>query len=780
MKFLHNKSLFKTLLFSQLTILGLSVIITAFILISSTNEIERTTQEFAEISINQISDSLLRIEQDLREVANNIQTRQEYESLTYSTGELTNIKREKIKDLQTELFAQSTYSDYISAIYIWFPNSEMATTTSGFLNDYEGLDQTLLRDINYSLEDIYNCIETSDKNFSIHLSGVQGDTDTAICVYQNYTSNSTLSPIIIFKINLSALTALLETETGDTTFWIKSNYSDNYIYSNANTNFDTINVLSNNLTESSIDNVKYEDNSYAVFSVENQSNFTVYSSIHLNQYLQTKQNFLIITLCAFAIYLIIAVVCAVILTKKNYKPIERINNLVVEKTGQSVLDNDLAMLETGINSLLKISKNYEHTKIQEKKLIKEDVIKSLLTNEFSKEELTKLIIDNNINFATEHFNLIAISLLDYNNIFLDKKNNLFKKEDKNLAYIVINSVATEMFSEIGIVNICTMREIVWILFSSYNSQSLSDKQIQEKIVEVSTRCEKFLIEEIGVATSYYISRPYKNFEPVSTVDTAYNNSLWALEQIQSYSMHDLIISYEDIVKFIKTDEVLTPDVDLVSLHRQFNSSVVAGDFKEALSLYLKLRKECIAFADNSFQSIKMQTIVLAGYLISNMPNQIIHQNSQEINEYTSKIRIANTDEMLVDLMKGWMEYCHSLYVSNDEIISDEVNYAREIALYINDHYSDEDISVSEISRALNLSTSYLSREFKKEYDMSILTYIHKRRIDTVKMILRDETTTIETIAKQVGYSNTLALIRAFKRSENCTPTEYRKSLHHKT
>lgn len=74
-----------------------------------------------------------------------------------------------------------------------------------------------------------------------------------------------------------------------------------------------------------------------------------------------------------------------------------------------------------------------------------------------------------------------------------------------------------------------------------------------------------------------------------------------------------------------------------------------------------------------------------------------------------------------------------------------------------------------------MSPSYMLRVFKKDCSASgVLDYIHQRRVDTAKLLLREGSDTVEHIAEAVGYSNGLALIRAFKRLEGITPTAYRK------
>ena len=93
-----------------------------------------------------------------------------------------------------------------------------------------------------------------------------------------------------------------------------------------------------------------------------------------------------------------------------------------------------------------------------------------------------------------------------------------------------------------------------------------------------------------------------------------------------------------------------------------------------------------------------------------------------------------------------------------------------------EHYTSADLSVALVAGELKVSTSFLSRVFRKKYEMSVLDYIHRQRVNAAKVFIRESGSTLETIAGRVGYMNALALIRAFKRCEGCTPTEYRRTL----
>ena len=96
--------------------------------------------------------------------------------------------------------------------------------------------------------------------------------------------------------------------------------------------------------------------------------------------------------------------------------------------------------------------------------------------------------------------------------------------------------------------------------------------------------------------------------------------------------------------------------------------------------------------------------------------------------------------------------------------------------YIQEHYSDANLSLSYIGDALGFSPSYLSKLFKQESGRSILDYLNMVRIEKAKELLRgDNSLNLDEIAMTVGYSGRITFTRIFKKYEGITPGVYRES-----
>lgn len=94
------------------------------------------------------------------------------------------------------------------------------------------------------------------------------------------------------------------------------------------------------------------------------------------------------------------------------------------------------------------------------------------------------------------------------------------------------------------------------------------------------------------------------------------------------------------------------------------------------------------------------------------------------------------------------------------------------ARYIMDHYK-EPIDVDTICSEIGFSKYYFCKLFKKQQGMTIHQYLTNYRITNAKELLAYSKLSVNTIATQVGFKNSLTFIRAFERIVNMTPSEYR-------
>ena len=96
----------------------------------------------------------------------------------------------------------------------------------------------------------------------------------------------------------------------------------------------------------------------------------------------------------------------------------------------------------------------------------------------------------------------------------------------------------------------------------------------------------------------------------------------------------------------------------------------------------------------------------------------------------------------------------------------------EVCRYIDRQCLQTTFSLGEVSENFHISSSYLSQIFKKELGYSPLDYVQKKRLETAKQLL-DKGASVKEAAVAAGYYDTRPMIRAFRRYEGITPSEYR-------
>lgn len=93
----------------------------------------------------------------------------------------------------------------------------------------------------------------------------------------------------------------------------------------------------------------------------------------------------------------------------------------------------------------------------------------------------------------------------------------------------------------------------------------------------------------------------------------------------------------------------------------------------------------------------------------------------------------------------------------------------------NKPYLDGDLKLHQLAEQLSLSTNQISQVINEQLGLSFSDYINKYRVTEAMQILTDPTTAkikLIHLAMDVGFNNKASFNNAFKRLNQCTPTEF--------
>ena len=94
--------------------------------------------------------------------------------------------------------------------------------------------------------------------------------------------------------------------------------------------------------------------------------------------------------------------------------------------------------------------------------------------------------------------------------------------------------------------------------------------------------------------------------------------------------------------------------------------------------------------------------------------------------------------------------------------------------YIEKHYGEESLSITQIADQLHLSSAYLNVLFRQEMKQTLKQYLSNYRLEKARRMLEQDFDKITEIAEKCGYANSNYFAKVFREAEGMTPLEYRK------
>jgi two-component system response regulator YesN len=110
----------------------------------------------------------------------------------------------------------------------------------------------------------------------------------------------------------------------------------------------------------------------------------------------------------------------------------------------------------------------------------------------------------------------------------------------------------------------------------------------------------------------------------------------------------------------------------------------------------------------------------------------------------------------------------------DDISSNKyANPLQDAVQYIYDNYDNEDISLNAVATNANMSPNHFSTVFSQEMNQTYIEFLTSVRMEKAKELLRSSNMRTAEIANAVGYKDPHYFSYLFKKTQDCTPREYK-------
>lgn len=98
---------------------------------------------------------------------------------------------------------------------------------------------------------------------------------------------------------------------------------------------------------------------------------------------------------------------------------------------------------------------------------------------------------------------------------------------------------------------------------------------------------------------------------------------------------------------------------------------------------------------------------------------------------------------------------------------------QQAVAYIDSHFTDESLSLNQVAREVNISANYLSAVFSQEIGATFTEYVTGKRMELARELLRTTDKRSGEVAAAVGYRDPHYFSFLFKKTQGCTPRDYR-------
>lgn len=262
-------------------------------------------------------------------------------------------------------------------------------------------------------------------------------------------------------------------------------------------------------------------------------------------------------------------------------------------------------------------------------------------------------------------------------------------------------------------------------------------------------CRK--IKELFPSSFVYILSNYCNMKLIRKSMRAGIDE-YLLKPLSRGKLSSLITDQQQV----KTDE----DDEYVN---ELFYAVDKKEYKKAYDAARVLIEHLFENSDSSARKEKCREI--ASNLIYMIPGMDRTQKSYYLQKYELTSKAAG---------KSTFCYCWLIQIITEvfrQLCVMKYAHMNKVFQYIEKN-KNEEISLTELSEQAGISSGYLSRIFKKYYHISVVDYIHLRKLHMAKYYMISSEMNISDISFLLGYSEAGYFCKIFKKYEGMTPSAF--------
>lgn len=400
---------------------------------------------------------------------------------------------------------------------------------------------------------------------------------------------------------------------------------------------------------------------------------------------------------------------------------------------------------------------FEKERLENTQLIRQKLFRSLASGQKPVSEILKEGKKAGFDLVADQYNIVLLQ------IFADGKAEGYS-EAQNAAEQDIESM-TEKMPEVLMVELGLEG---WAFIIKETSE---EKKLEQTLKDFLERLQDIIASYEGVE---YFAGVGKAVARLSELNRCFEEANKAFSYRYLKKRNQVIYSGAEMDEPSVDEELKLSSLNLEKLDRK------------SIDQFLKtgLKSEVVHFIDEYFASLgerNVQSLMFRQYVTMDMyfaTVAVLEQLGYESRELVERCGDFETMAAVfstVEQTKGYLQNIFETAIELREKVSQKKysSLLKDARAYIEQNYDNEDISLNTVAASVNLSPNHFSTIFSQETGRTFIEFLTYVRMEKAKELLRTTSMRTAEIAFAVGYKDPHYFSYLFKKTQECTPREFR-------
>ncbi|RTE10643.1 helix-turn-helix domain-containing protein [Paenibacillus whitsoniae] len=445
---------------------------------------------------------------------------------------------------------------------------------------------------------------------------------------------------------------------------------------------------------------------------------------------------------------------SVLLTWRNYNPVRNLIRVVQNGKVKNAFDrssNEYQFIYEAIQDALQEKEQINLKLKQQSSVVRADFLHKLVKGKFG-----NISVHHNafyaldMQFISNEFIVVLLSIEEKGKLISLGAEDDFEAKSK-LPSFVITNVFEELLGHRYKNFVTEIDEKIVFLVNLQDSEA--EDHVQE-MVSITEELQNFFGTYYNMTLTVSISDPHTG---VHGMQDAYQEAVEALE-------YKLIAGNGTIISFQSLKHTVRDYFYPLEKEQKLVNCIKSGEFEKGKQLLDDIIHSNFIDGTPTAEMTRYFMFDLASTVVKTVKELFADEPVEKL--FTCET-IADLQEEITNTLSS---VCNRIQAKTG---NRSYELSKSIMEFVNSHYGEVTLNVAIIAEHLGITPSYMSKLFKEQTGETLPDYINKVRLEKAKVLLKEEKLNISDAAVKVGYLNSNALIRSFKKYEGITPGKYK-------